>query len=286
MLTSFLKAIDCKHVCGLTATPYRIDTLWSRDKWGELYATASLKMINRISQKPFFHKILYQIETDELIQQGYLSPIKYFTEKSDWSELKINSTGADFTEKSMKEFTEKQNRLDRIVQAVQYSNVHNKRTLIFCYSLAQAQKAMMRCKVAGIACEIVNGKTPMLERERLLADFLGGKTRHLFNVGVLTTGFDCPALDCIVMARPTMSLALYYQIIGRGIRKDPENPNKILQVYDLVGVVERLGRVETIKIKKEANGFRDEVWTEIGRMDNTKLYSFKVTPKIKEKIKK
>jgi DNA repair protein RadD len=287
MLTSFLAAIDCKHVCGLTATPYRIDTLWKRDRWGNLYSNAALKMINRIGRKPFFRKILYKIETQDLIDKGYLSPIKYFRDDGDWSSLKVNSTGADFTAASLQEYTEKPNRLDRIVQAVEYSDKNNKRTLIFCYSLAQAEKAMKRVNALGIRASMVSGSTPLVEREQMLAYFKSGRIKHLFNVGVLTTGFDAPELDCIVMARPTMSLALYYQIIGRGVRLDPNDPNKILQVYDLVGVVERLGRVETIRVMKEDNGFRDEVYTEVGRMDNIELYSFKIPAnKLKKKGKK
>ena len=276
MLTSFLKAIDCQHVCGLTATPYRLDTLWKRDKYGNLYANASLKMINRISRTPFFRKISYQIETGELIERGYLSPIQYYTENSDWSELTINTTGADFTKASMDKFTEKPSRLERIVQAVQYSDKNNARTLVFCYSIAQAEKAMERVHKLGIRAEMVTGKTPLIERENIIARYKEGKVKHLFNVGVFTTGFDVPQLDCIVIARPTMSLALYYQIVGRGVRLDPDRPDKVLQVYDLVGVVERLGRVETIRVQKEHGGFRDEVWSEIGRMDNVELYSFKV----------
>src|SRR4051812_44332827 len=53
MLTTFLKETGCQHVCGLTATPYRLDTVWTRTPWGELEATASLKMINRITKTPF-----------------------------------------------------------------------------------------------------------------------------------------------------------------------------------------------------------------------------------------
>lgn len=276
MLTSFLKAIDCQHVCGLTATPYRIDTLWQRDKWGNLYANAALKMINRISRTPFFRKILFKIETGDLIEQGYLSPIKYFVEPTDWGELAVNSTGADFTKESMERFAEKASRLDRIVAAVQYSDKHNKRTLIFNYSISQATKAVERVRALGISCEMVTGSTPIPEREDIVNSFKSGRLKHLFNVGVFTTGFDAPELDCIVMARPTMSLALYYQIIGRGVRLDPGNPEKILQVYDLVGVVERLGRVETIRVMKEDGGFKDEVWSEVGRMDNIELYSFKI----------
>lgn len=281
MLTSFLREIHCKHVLGLTATPYRIDKIWSRDKWGGLTATASLKMINRITRTPFFKKIVYKIETGDLIEAGFLSPIEYFIEKKvDLSELVVNTTGADFTAASLEKFATKQKRLDRIVSAIEYSEKANKRTLIFCTSINQANKVMDRCLERGmINVTMVTGSTPMAAREYAVTQFKKGKVKHLLNVGVFTTGFDVPELDCIVMARPTMSLALYYQIIGRGVRLDPSAPNKVLKVYDLVGVVERLGRVETIRVKTEEDGFRDEVWSERGRMDNKELYSFKIPPK-------
>lgn len=277
MLTSFLKAIGCQHVCGLTATPYRLDTLWTRDKWGMLTATASLKMVNRISRTPFFKKILYKIETDELIERGYLSPIQYFADRADLDELVVNSTGADFTEKSIKEYWGNAHRLARIEAAVGYSEKHNKRTLIFCSLIAQAEKVSERLQAAyGIYAPVITGKTPLAERERIINEYRGGFIKHILNVGVFTTGFDVPELDCIVLARPTMSLALYYQMVGRGVRLDPDNPNKVLQVYDLVGVVDTLGRVETIHVKRENGGFRDEVWSEAGRMDGAELYSFVV----------
>ncbi len=280
MLKSFLMAIDCKHICGLTATPYRIDILYEWSKAG-LYGSAALKMVNRITKTPFFKKILYKVETQDLIEQGYLSPIKYFKEKEvDWSELIVNSTGADFTIDSVKKFAEKPDRLQRIVEAVQYSDQNNQRTLVFCSTLMQAYKSMTACKALGLPVGMVDGKTPMQERTNTIESFKSGSIRHLFNMGVFTTGFDVPQLDCIVMARPTMSLALYYQIIGRGVRLDPERPSKVLQVYDLVGVVERLGRVETIRVKKEKGGFRDEVWSEQGRMDGKHLYHFKIKPKV------
>lgn len=280
MLTSFLRKINCTKVCGLTATPYRIDTLWSRDNYGALYATASLKMVNRISRTPFFKKVLYQIESQDLIDKGYLSPIEYFVEPVDLDGLVVNTTGADFTTESLEKWWS-QKRLSRIAAAVNYSHTHNKRTLVFCSSLAQARKAMAMVNNLGIPSAMVSGTTPMIEREKIVDDFKKGRVKNLFNVGVFTTGFDVPELDCIVMARPTMSLALYYQIIGRGVRLDPNAPNKKLQVYDMVGVVERLGRVETIRVKTEKGGFRNEVWTEVGRMDNVELYSFKIPPKEK-----
>lgn len=280
MLTSFFKAIECEHICGLTATPYRIDTLWTREKNGDLTSTASLKMINRISRTPFFKSIAYKIETAELIEQGFLSPVKYFSEPSDWSQLRINSTGADFTADSVEKFAGK--RIERIVKAIEYSDVVRKRTLTFCSTIGQAEHVLKHIRQQGTAITMVTGKTPKKEREDLIEKFKSGEIKHMLNVGVFTTGFDAPVLDTVILGRPTMSLALYYQMVGRGIRIDPEDTKKLLHVYDLVGVVERLGRVETIRVQREPHGFRDEVWSEAGRMDNYPLYSFTVTPKDKK----
>ena len=281
MLTQFFRDIECEHICGLTATPYRIDTLWTREKNGNLTSTASLKMINRISRTPFFKSIAHKIETAELIERGYLAPVKYFTEAADWSQLRINSTGADFTDESIEKFAGK--RIERIVQAIRYSDEHHKRSLTFCSTIGQAEHVLEHVRQQGAAISLVTGKTPKKEREALIARFKSGEVRHMVNVGVFTTGFDAPVLDTVILGRPTMSLALYYQMVGRGIRIDPDDDSKVLRVYDMVGVVERLGRVETIRVKREEHGFRDEVWSEVGRCDNYPLYSFTVTPKDKSK---
>ena len=111
----------------------------------------------------------------------------------------------------------------------------------------------------------------------------------MLNVGVFTTGFDVPELDSIVLARPTMSLALYYQMVGRGVRLDPARPDKVLQVFDLVRIVEKLGRVETIKVVKEVDpdtgkqSWKDEVVSEADTMTMVPLFTFSVT-KDKERV--
>lgn len=285
MLTSFLKAIGVTSVCGLTATPYRIANKFYTDEWGGLFYTGHLKMINRISKTPFFKKISYKIETADLIEQGYLSPIKYYVETVDTSKLKVNSTGRDFTTDSMEKFWNNQ-RLRRIAQAVEFSNKNHKKSLVFCSSIRQAENAMALIQSLNVGVALVTGTTPIKEREQIIADFKAGTIKHLLNVGVFTTGFDVPELDCIILARPTMSLALYYQMVGRGVRLDPNDPQKILTVYDLAGVVEKLGRVETIRVKREAGGFRDEVWSEVGRMDEAPLFKWFVkNNKFKKAVK-
>ncbi len=279
MLISFLKAIGTTSVCGLTATPYRIVQKYYTDDWGALWYTAHLKMINRI-HKAFFKKILYKIETPELIQQGYLAPIKYYADDVNIAGLKPNSTGRDFTDSSVDNFWN-DNRIRRISEAVEFADKHHKKSLIFCSSLKQARRALEAAQYLGVGAALVSGETPKKEREQIIADYRAGKIKHIFNVGVFTTGFDVPELDCIILARTTMSLALYYQMVGRGVRIDPETPNKVLHVYDLCGVVERLGRVEAIRIKTEQGGFKDEVWTDYGRVDEEPLFNWFVKKKPK-----
>lgn len=283
MLTSFLKEIEVTAVLGLTATPYRVVSKYFEDDFGQVWYVGHLKVINRIYPF-FFKKIVYKIETAELIERGFLSPIDYFVDRVDVSTLQMNKARTDFTDESMERFWGN-DKLRRIAQAVEYSDKHHKKTLIFCSSIRQANDAMRLCKALGLAVGMVDGKTPMKDRERIVEGFKRGQIKHLFNVGVFTTGFDVPDLDCIVMARTTMSLALYYQMIGRGVRLDPNNPNKRLTVYDLAGVVESLGRVESIRVQTEKGGFKEEVWTSVGRVDEQPLFKWfvKNKPKFLEK---
>lgn len=272
MYTTFLKAIGCRAVCGLTATPYRMRQKWFKVA-GELHYTTCLKMINRI-QPYFFKKIVFKIETEELIERGYLCKIRYATSDVDLDELKVNSTGADYTTESMETYWNDK-KLQKLAGIIKHIDERHQRNLVFCSSIRQANRTKAILDSMDINSAVVTGKTPKAEREKLVAAFKNGSLRHLINVGVFTTGFDVPELDSIVLARPTMSLALYYQMIGRGVRKDPNNPNKILTVYDLAGCVERLGRVETIKLAKE-EGYKDMVESEVGKMTDTPLFTFKV----------
>lgn len=283
MYSKFFKEINCNNICGLTATPYRLDSKFFKDDTGTYY-TSTLKMINRIY--PFmFKKIVYKKETQELINEGYLCPIKYYADEVDLSKLEVNSTGRDYTEKSLKIFWNNQ-RLERLGKVIQHIDKNCKCNLIFCSSIAQAKKSKEILDKNNINSEIVTGDTPDKERSEIVQQFRDGRLKHMINVGCFVVGLDIPQLDSIVMARPTMSLALYYQVLGRGIRKDPDRPDKVLKFYDLAGVVKRMGRVETIRIVKEDDGFRDKVVSERGDMTNVPLFTFKVTKKEKtEKLK-
>jgi len=282
MYNKFLRAIGSPKVIGLTATPYRLQQKYFEEN-GQLYYTAYLKMINRIH--PFFWKsIIFKIETAELIEQGYLCPIKYRSDEVDWDSLELTSTGKDFTEDSMDQFWD-DHRLEKLAKTIKFIDTYCQRNLIFCSSLRQAGRAQKLLSAVGIQSYIVSGTTPKIDRERLVREFRTGEFKHMINVGVFTTGFDVPELDSIVIARPTMSLALYYQMVGRGVRIDPARPDKMLRVFDFAGVVTRLGKVETIRLAKEEHPkypgfFMDMVESEVGRMDEKPLFTFRVKKKM------
>lgn len=106
-------------------------------------------------------------------------------------------------------------------------------------------------RVLGKRAAVVTGDTPANERESILHRFKEGRISVVTNVGVLTTGFDFAELDTVVLARPTMSLALYYQMVGRAIRPCKD---KIGWVVDLCGNYKRFGRVDNLELRQRKPG--------------------------------
>nr|WP_231604724.1 helicase-related protein [Crateriforma conspicua] len=131
--------------------------------------------------------------------------------------------------------------------------------LIFATSVAHGQQVVETlAKNHGIECGFVMGQTPAAERDEVLARFRGDECDSLFgrepmrflcNVNVLTTGFDAPRVDCVVMLRPTMSPGLLYQCVGRGFRLHPNKQNCL--VLDFGGNIERHGPIDQIKPKEK-----------------------------------
>ena len=106
-------------------------------------------------------------------------------------------------------------------------------------------------RVLGGRAAVVTGETAANERESVLQSFKAGRTNVVANVGVLTTGFDFAELDTVVLARPTMSLALYYQMVGRAIRPCE---GKTGWVVDLCGNYKRFGRVDNLELRQRKPG--------------------------------
>ncbi len=280
MYQQFFKGIKCQSIMGLTATPYRIDSLY-RMEFGYLRAKAALKMITRIGKANFWSGgIAYKIETAELIAQGFLSPIKYHIDSDDLHELAINTSGGDYTKTSLEKWAV--SKVDRMADYVVWADDKCERSLVFCVSVEQTHKLQDILRLKGIETGIVSAETPAQEREQLVADYRAGKIKHMLNVGVFLAGFDVPELNLIIYARPTLSPRVWYQAVGRGVRLHPSGDKKTLHVIDMAGATKRLGKVETIRLTKEANGVKDALVSEIGRLDERMLYSFRIPKKAKK----
>jgi len=283
MYAKFLKSIRCRRVIGLTATPYRhVQKFHFKD--GKKVYTGTLKMINRIGYPSFWGNIILKVEASFLIQQKYLAPIEYHVGLLPANNLKLNSTGNDYTKDSLKKWgDDKPTKIAKLINSLMDKH---QRILVFAATTSQSQKIKVQLEHIGVDADIVSAETLYKERAAIVAGFKQGDRRILINVGVFIAGLDVPELDCIVYARPTLSLRVWYQSVGRGMRIDPNNPAKVLHVYDLVAATHKLGRVETIKIIKEDDGFRDAVEAEGKRMDERPLFDFTIEPVEPKKPKK
>lgn len=239
MYKDFIDTIQCK-VVGLTATPYRLHSTL-------LYGSI-LKFLTRTRPR-IFNKVLYHVQISTLLQRGFLAKMEYYPIRVvDQSKLKLNSTGADFTDKSVKAQYRQINFKQMLVHYIERLLKAGRENILVFTRFVEEAEYLSRV-IDG--AEVVSGDTPKGERERILKAFKNKRIKVVANVGVLTTGFDYPELATIVLARPTMSLALYYQMCGRAIRPYKD---KISWVVDLCGNYDRFGSVDRLELKQEMPG--------------------------------
>lgn len=239
MYHGFIKSLDHAKVLGLTATPYRLTSS---------FEGAMLKFLNRTSPR-IFNKVIHYVQNDVLFNAGHLAALRYFPfDVIDRTMLEMNSSGTDFTDASLKSYYKQINMPDITVGYVLRLLKKRKNLLIFCSLISEAMQ--VSAQVPGSV--VITGDTDKALRARLLAEFKAGKIRCVINVGVLTTGFDYPELEAILIARSTMSLALYYQMVGRVMRPHPDKLDG--WVVDLGGNIKFFGKIETMRIEQTEKG--------------------------------
>lgn len=232
-LRTFLKELDVNNTLGLTATPFVLQSSMNG---------AELKMLTKIKGK-LFTTIAYVHQMNTMLSDNYWTPIEYRVIEQDDEFLKVNSSGSDYTEDSMRKFYEGNNLNSQIIDNVNYRlSEGSKSVLVFVPTIQEA--VSLSLKIEG--SEAVSSLTPKKERDRIIEGFKNGKIHVVINVGILTTGFDYPELDTIILARSTMSFALYYQMIGRGVRIH-DNKTKTV-VIDLSENYNRFGKVEDFTV--------------------------------------
>lgn len=240
MYKDFIETIQCK-VLGLTATPYR---LYLSRFYGSM-----LRFITRTNPR-IFNELLYAVQVRTLLNRGYLAPMNYYQlNVVDTSRLKVNSTGADFTDASVRRYYREikfNDSLENIVRRLLVAG----RTSILVFTRF-IDEATHLARAFSDCAAVVSSDTSKGDREAILRAFKQKQIKVVANVGVLTTGFDFPELATVVLARPTMSLALYYQMCGRAIRPFP---GKVSWVVDLCGNYKRFGRVDDLELRQTKPG--------------------------------
>ncbi len=224
------------RVLGLTATPYRLVT--------DGYGGSILKFLTRTRPR-VFSRVVHVVQNGDLFAAGHLAKLEYKIVKTGFREdrLRLNSTGADYTDESVKQHFRELHFSDQIVRCIHRVHELNRRgTLVFTRFVEEAE--YVASKIPGAA--IVTAATKKRDREDILNRFKNGSIPVVTNVGVLTVGFDYPALANIILARPSKSLALYYQMVGRVMRPHPDKESAF--VIDMVGLVEQFGHIEDMKL--------------------------------------
>jgi DNA repair protein RadD len=220
-------------VIGMSATPYRL-------KSGYLH-----KGKGRI-----FTDVCCEIGVRRLIDAGYLSPLVSKSGASAVSLDGVRTRGGEFVDRDVQNAMDRDDVVEASLDEVMRYCADRKQWIVFAAGVEHAEHVLASLTRRGVQAELVTGATPTDERDATIARFKAGELRALVNVAVLTTGFDAPALDAVVLMRATKSPGLYYQMVGRGLRIAPGKHDCL--VLDFGGNVLRHGPIDRLNVRERS----------------------------------
>ena len=210
-------------VLGLTATPYRLGQ-------GFIFHRHYHGMV-RGDDDCFFRDCVFEQPLRLMVRQGFLSEprrVDVAVARYDFSQL-APGIGGSFQEAELNEVVQGSRATPGIVLDIVAQARERRGVMVFCSTVEHAEE------VTGLLPEgeaaLITGETPGDERERLIHAFKAQQLKYLVNVAVLTTGFDAPHVDLIAILRPTESVSLYQQIVGRGLRLSPGKTDCLILDY-------------------------------------------------------
>ena len=197
-----LEHFEDANVLGVTATPDR----------GDMRNLGS-----------YFESLAYEYSLPEAIKSGYLSPIKALTIPLKLDLSNVKQQAGDFSTKDLG--TALDPYLEQIAEEMK-KQCFNRKTVVFLPLVKTSQKFRDILNKHGFKAAEVNGESA--DREQVLKDYEEGKYNVLCNSMLLTEGWDCPSVDCVIVLRPTKVRALYSQMVGRGTRLAPGKKELLL----------------------------------------------------------
>ena len=203
-----------KNICilGLTATPYRLGFGW-------IY-NYSHRGVVQTKEVRFFKQCVFELPLQYMIQNKYLTPpVKVDIPVTCYDFSELTEGNRNFTISQVEELLKKQRRLTPLIikNIIDITESYDRKGVMIFSSTVKHAEEILACLPEGQG-RIVIGETEDEERNQIIEEFKEKKFKYLVNVSVLTTGFDAPHVDVIAILRPTESVSLYQQIIGRGLR--------------------------------------------------------------------
>lgn len=218
-----LDYLQPRHLLGVTATPFRTD----RAALAEVFDSG----------------IVFQLSIQDAIRDGWIADILTYRLRTATDLDPLKTTGGDFVAADLEAAIDTPERNARVVEGYERF-APGSLAIVFAAGVAHAQHIVDAFHAATVPAAVLTGDMPKDTRTALLAAFHTGTVRVLVNVGVLTEGYDEPAVGAVILARPTKSLGFFTQAVGRGLRLAPGKSAMVL--IDLADVTTR-HRLMTIR---------------------------------------
>ena len=216
-------------ILGLTATPYRLGLGW-------IYNYA-LRGEVKTQELRFFKHCIYDLPLEYMIRNRYLTPpVKVDIPVTSYDFSELIEGGQSYTMAQLEEALHQQRRLTPLIikNIIDITDSDQRQgVMIFSSTVKHAQEIMNHLPPGQ--ARLVVGTTELSERDQIVNDFKTKAFKYLVNVSVLTTGFDAAHVDVIAILRPTESISLYQQIIGRGLRLDTNKKDCLVLDYTGMG---------------------------------------------------
>lgn len=220
-------------VIGMSATPYRLKSGWLHKGEGAI-----------------FTDIAHEVEIGPLVEAGWLCALRSKSGATEADLSKVATRGGEYVPAEMEAAFDRDELIEKSLDEVEAHASDRAKWLVFCAGVKHAEHVLASLQLRGHRAELVTGATPIPKRDATIARFKAGELRALVNVSVLTTGFDAPDIDAVVMMRATKSAGLYYQMVGRAMRPHPSKADAL--IMDFGGNVMRHGPVDAITVRAKS----------------------------------
>ena len=219
--------------------------MWDRfPKAKFLGLTATPCRLNGKGFTDLFDVLVQSWSVPEFISKGRLATYDFVSIKSDGvtqrliDSLQKRGADGDYQNKEMDMLLNKKPSIERLYQSLEEFG-KDRKGIVYAINISHAQKITKLYQENGVKAIAIDSKTPATERQQDIEAFKKGDIQVLVNVDIFSEGFDCPDVEFVQLARPTLSLAKYLQMVGRGLRVAKGKKNCV--IIDNVGLYRVFG---------------------------------------------